>query len=112
MIGRYTMGARRQRGGWRNARARRRGSAGRSLSARDHFEDFEFLAVLDRVRDGNRGARPHDDDGVGPDAFGAKDFLDGGLGAVQRNALAASVKPSAHNNFGRNPSSLRGGANA
>lgn len=108
MIGRYTMGAREGKprlGEWR------RGARGR-LPARDDFEDFEFLAVLDDLGDGDRRPRAHDDDGVGPDALRSKDILDGGLLARKLDTLCRLVEPAADRDFGRNPSVARVRANA
>jgi hypothetical protein len=76
MIGRYTMGARGGTLRLREWKLRRR-VALRALAAGDDFEDFEFLAVGDGVRDGDRRLAAHDDDGVGADALGAQHFFDG-----------------------------------
>jgi hypothetical protein len=78
---------------------------GRS-TARDDFEDFEFLAVGDGVGDGDWRLAAHDDDGVGPDALGAQDFFDGGPRQRKLDLLRALVEPAADRDFGRNPSAV------
>jgi len=86
------------------SRARCRGNR---LAAGDDFEDFEFLAVGDGVRDRDRRLSAHDDDRVRTKSLRAKHVLHGGRGARKLDALGAFVKPAAHSDFGRNPSSLR-----
>jgi hypothetical protein len=81
---------------------------GRS-TARDDFEDFEFLAVGNGVGDGDGGLAAHDDDRVGPYALRAKDFLDRGPRKRKLDFLRALVEPAADGDFGRNPSCFRGG---
>jgi hypothetical protein len=79
-----------------------------ALSARHHFEDFEFLAVFDRVGDRDRRGTADHHDGVRADALGAQDFFNRGRGARKLDALLRLVEPAADRDFGRNPSFPRG----
>lgn len=71
MIGRYTTGALVTSTGLRGARA-----APSRLTARDDFDEFEFLAIHDTVRDGDRCLAPDDDHRIEADVAGAEDVLD------------------------------------
>ena len=112
MIGRYTMGA------WEGLLrlgVRETGpcnGARRRSTARDDFEDLEFLAVQDDFRDWDGRPAPHDDDAVGANALGAQDLFDGGPLARKLDTRRRLVEPAADGNFGRNPSVARLRANA
>ncbi len=100
MIGRYTTGALVTYTQPRGARA-----ALSRLTARDDFDEFEFLAVHDAVRDGDGCLAPDDDHRVEADVAGAKDVLDRRLRALKLDADGRTVEPAAYGDFGRNPSS-------
>ncbi len=100
MIGRYTTGALVTSTGPRGARAARL-----RLTARDDFDELEFLAVLDTVRDGDRCLAPDDDNRVEADVAGTKDVLNRRLRALKLDADGRAVEPAAYGDFGRNPSS-------
>ena|SRR6266850_7677813 len=75
-----------------------------ALSARHNFEDFEFLAIDHCIGDGDRRGAAHNDDGVGANPLGSKDFLDSGGGAGKLDLVGPLVEPAADRDFGRNPS--------
>ena len=107
MIGRYTTGACTRflrLSECKTAQCRAKGQ----LSARYDFEDFEFLPVLDGVRDGDRRLATHNNDRVRLDAVGPQDVLHSGLWLGDGDLPLAAVEAATHSDFGTNPSTRRG----
>ena len=74
-----------------------------ALAAGNDFEDLEFLAVGDGVRDWDRDVCPHHHDRVGADPTSAQHFFDRRGRTLELDLVGSLVEPAPDRNFGRNP---------
>jgi hypothetical protein len=73
------------------------------LSTGNDFEDFEFFAVADGVRDRDGDVGPHHDDGVRADPLCTQDLFDRRGRPLELDLVGSLVEPAPDGNFGRNP---------